>query len=498
MYSILIRAIVPLIVLIGAWGATGVALGTSGQALVTGSNNAGTLDTSLTTDSTGYGWLVQQTGTGFGIKSTTGSTGNTALYGSTTNKASYGLNALNTTAGGIGLHAAGSTAARFDGNVVVNGTCSGCDSRQGFTRTRIDSPGVVGEYSSIAIGTDGLPLISYFDATNFHLKVAHCNNQACTAATLTTLDSSGSVGKYTSITIGSDGLGLISYQDYNSGLPTLKVAHCSNVACTTATKTTVDGSSGIYVGFWTSIAIGTDGLGVIAHANFGPTPGLVVTHCSNVACTSATSKQIYNGDDESISMSVEGNGDPVISYHNASTADLRIVDCLTTACDGNNTATISSSDDWGLSSSVATGPDGFPYFAFVATGNNAGIGMGRCADESCNGANAQIGGLGDSGGAAVALTMEPNGIPVAAVWDSVAGSLDFMRCLDETCTNESRAILLDNTAGTGSYSFSYMGSPSMTIGSDGYPIISYYDLTNSALKVLHCSNPFCVPYFRPR
>jgi hypothetical protein len=38
------------------------------------------------------------------------------------------------------------------------------------------------------------------------------------------------VGYYTSITIGSDGLGLISYYDKSNG--DLKVAHCGNPACT--------------------------------------------------------------------------------------------------------------------------------------------------------------------------------------------------------------------------------------------------------------------------
>ncbi|HET9317533.1 MAG TPA: hypothetical protein VFQ51_18215, partial [Vicinamibacteria bacterium] len=47
---------------------------------------------------------------------------------------------------------------------------------QAATRTVIDSSGYVGAYSSVAIGTDGLGLISYYDATNSALKVAHCSN----------------------------------------------------------------------------------------------------------------------------------------------------------------------------------------------------------------------------------------------------------------------------------------------------------------------------------
>jgi hypothetical protein len=60
--------------------------------------------------------------------------------------------------------------------------------------------------------------------------VAHCSNLACASATTITLDdSSNSVGLRNAITIGADGLPLISYYDQAIGY--LKVAHCSNRFC---------------------------------------------------------------------------------------------------------------------------------------------------------------------------------------------------------------------------------------------------------------------------
>jgi hypothetical protein len=38
----------------------------------------------------------------------------------------------------------------------------------------------------------------------------------------------------------------------------------------------------------------------------------------------------------------------------------------------------------------------------------------------------------------------------------------------------------------------------VTIGTDGFPLISYRDVTNGDLKVAHCSNALCTPYFRRR
>ena len=39
---------------------------------------------------------------------------------------------------------------------------------------------------------------------------------------------------------------------------------------------------------------------------------------------------------------------------------------------------------------------------------------------------------------------------------------------------------------------------SITLGVDGLPLVSYYDYTNDDLKVVHCSNRFCIPHVRYR
>ena len=146
--------------------------------------------------------------------------------------------------------------------------------------TTPDRAGNVGQYSSVTIGTDGLALISYYDATNGDLKVAHCSDSTCTAATRTTLDgAANNVGAPSSMIMGADGLGLISYYDTTDG--DLKVAHCSNLACTAATRTTLQSEDN--VGQYSSVTIGTDGLALISY--YDTTNGdLKVAHCSDLFC----------------------------------------------------------------------------------------------------------------------------------------------------------------------------------------------------------------------
>ncbi len=136
------------------------------------------------------------------------------------------------------------------------------------TRTTVDeTTDEVGSFTAIAVGTDGFPVISYFDDTNDDLKVVKCDDAACEPGgeTITTVDGAGTaVGRQTSIAIGADGNPVVSYFS-NTGSD-LKVARCNDVACAggNETITIVDGP--INVGNTdTSIAIGVDDNPVISY-----------------------------------------------------------------------------------------------------------------------------------------------------------------------------------------------------------------------------------------
>lgn len=112
------------------------------------------------------------------------------------------------------------------------------------------------------LGADGLGLISHHDLLGKDLRVAHCDDVACTSATLSNLDSAGTVGAFTSVAVGVDGLGLISYDDDSND--DIKVAHCRDVACTSAIISIVDSAGDFGPG--TSLTIGADGLGLVSYS----------------------------------------------------------------------------------------------------------------------------------------------------------------------------------------------------------------------------------------
>jgi hypothetical protein len=147
------------------------------------------------------------------------------------------------------------------------------------TSVTVDSsPDRVASRSAIAIGTDGLPIIAYWDNANRNLRVAHCGNLACTSnSTLTTVDTA-SVGGHLSIAMGLDGLPVIAYQ----GEGQWKVLHCGNAKCNFNNSiVTVDDTIG--VGRGPSIAIGSDGNPIISYV--GTSPELTVAHCDSADCS---------------------------------------------------------------------------------------------------------------------------------------------------------------------------------------------------------------------
>jgi predicted regulator of Ras-like GTPase activity (Roadblock/LC7/MglB family) len=195
-----------------------------------------------------------------------------------------------------------------------------------------------GYYTSIAIGTDGLPVISYQDATALALKVAKCANAACTGVPTVTIvdDPANAVGYYTSIAIGTDGLPVISYQDDTAGA--FKVAKCANAACTGASTLTTVYDGADTVGPYSPIAIGTDGLPVISYSQRSYSTGsaLKVAKCANAACTGASTFTTVDDPAASVgaysSIAIGTDGLPVISYRDATADALKVAKCGTRSC----------------------------------------------------------------------------------------------------------------------------------------------------------------------
>ena len=182
------------------------------------------------------------------------------------------------------------------------------------TITLIDDGGGndVGQYSSLAIGSDGNPVISYYDLNAPALKFVRCGNSFCASGnTISTLDTSGTVGLYSQIAIGQDGNPLIAYRD--SSAQSLKIIKCGTSSCNSGNITTTIEDPANAVGEYVSMALGVNGFPAVAYYD-NTAQALKFVQCANVYCdntglranvfsNSTTSSLLYLSDNEGYSQS---------------------------------------------------------------------------------------------------------------------------------------------------------------------------------------------------
>jgi hypothetical protein len=232
-----------------------------------------------------------------------------------------------------------------DGNPIVSQWNGGCVSNDGWLNVAscVDpscaaatgEPGTIfdvegtGSYNSIAIGSDGNPVVSYYDAVHGDLKVLHCNDPICTGddETITPVDSDPStdVGWFTSIAVGADGKPVIAYYDATNG--DLKVARCNDKACAggNETRTPVDTSGD--VGTHAAVAIGLDGKPVVAYYD-ATNADLKLARCNDAACAGQNEK-ITSPDSagdvgQYASLSIGVDGVPVVAYLDATNSKVKV------------------------------------------------------------------------------------------------------------------------------------------------------------------------------
>jgi len=357
--------------------------------------------------------------------------------------------------------------------------------------TTVDNAADVGYFTSITIGTDGLPIISYFDNSLGDLIVVHCTNASCsTFDTPTILDFPDTVGGFTSITIGTDGFPIISY--YDDTLNGLKAVHCLNVSCIGGvgvgfeTPTTLD--TGGNDGWYTSITIGTDGFPVISYYDI-TNANLKVAHCENASCSSGspTITTVDSSVDVGLytSIAIGTDGLPVISYRDVGNQNLKVAHCENASCNSGSPTitTVDSGTNVGLFTSITIGTDDLPVISY----SGGSLNVAHCENASCSSGSPTIT-IVDSAvavGLFTSITIGTDGLPIISYWDGLNENLKVAKCSNASCSSSNTITTVDSTSAVGTYT-------SITIGTDGLPIISYFDDTTDDLRVAKCTNPYCL------
>lgn len=136
----------------------------------------------------------------------------------------------------------------------------------------------------------------------------------------------------------------------------------------------------------------------------------------------------------------------------------------------------------GLHTSITIGSDGLGVISYYDY-TNSDLKVAHCQDMDCTDVwTVYVNGWNWNLGFYTAITIGADGFPLISYRDS-SGSLHVAHCRDYYCMDSQISIL------------DYLGGipqgTSITIGADGLGLISYMDYLHGRLKVAHCSNAAC-------
>jgi hypothetical protein len=350
-----------------------------------------------------------------------------------------------------------------------------------------DQSGNVGRYPSLVLDRNNHPIVSFYDLTNRDLKLMICNDSPCKdKKSIKKLDTTGMIGTYNSMQLGKTDNPIVSYYDATNGV--LKLLHCDNSDCETYSTSIPDSES--ITGKYTSLVLDNNGFPVISYYDVS-NGDLKLLHCDDAKCTENEMENISTPDNAGdvglyTSIALDNTGNPVISYY-ASNTGLKIIHCDDPKCTGDESPYITTPDrgELGWYTSLALDTKGYPvvaYFDFT----NANLKILHCDDPNCAGDESKNISSPDTAGnvgAYLSMKLDFEGNPIISYFDSTNSNMKMLHCDDPNCAGDESGNIkvLDSVGEVGLYT-------SLDLDTAGNPVVSYYDFTNGDLKIVRCLN----------
>jgi hypothetical protein len=135
------------------------------------------------------------------------------------------------------------------------------------------------------------------------------------------------------VAIGQDGLPVGIRREFGAGV--LDVAHCDDAECLSSTAAVADALPGNYVGDFSHVAIGADGLPVVSHLHTD-VQGLRVTHCGTIRCDAGNESATIDDPQFTVGYAtfilIGADGFPLILHRDTRTQSLRVTKCWSRTC----------------------------------------------------------------------------------------------------------------------------------------------------------------------
>ena len=347
----------------------------------------------------------------------------------------------------------------------------------------VETTGDVGAGTSIVVGNDGLPVISFIDNAGPSVELIKCGDATCSIGNTRT---SLGPGTAPSIMIGVDGYPAIAHA--NGGL---RLVHCTSEDCSSSGSVMLD--AGVTV-TTTSVTVGVDGFPVIAYS---ADSDVKLVKCSSADCSTFSAPNVVQANASSPSIAMGIDGRPWVAYQTSS-LDLHVAKCTNALCTSKGVPLTDLILDTGFAPSMTIANDGAPMVSFYReSGGVFTLYLATCTGNSClSPASAPVANAGAIGTGYTAITMGHEGLPVIAYLSgsTSAGRLRTAKCATRDCSDSTLTNFELDDGGPGNVGqFVSAATPP-----DGRPIISYYDAQNGDLKTAKCGNRLCIPFLTRR
>ena len=339
--------------------------------------------------------------------------------------------------------------------------------------------------SSLQLDSLGRPVISYqTEAPTLDLKLIHCGNVNCTAGnSISTVDTGGSINQSV-LALDASGNPVIAYHEFGGG--DLKLLHCDDPNCVGGGESYTTPDTTDDVGDFLDMVLDAVGRPVISYHN-ETTGDLKLLHCDDVNCAgSEISRTLDSTGDVGEDTSVVLDGvNPVISYLDASNVTLKVLHCADPGCSAiKSTHTVTSGE--GAGSSLVLDASGNPVVSYI--GSSFDLKILHCNDRHCAPGGDSIVAVDTEGsvGFDSSLVLDASGNPVMSYLETIPNfDLKVAHCGNADCSNGNVLARPDSVADTG------FGS-SLALDSEGFPVIAYTEgVLPGFLKLIHCGTATC-------